>query len=84
MADLPGFKRQDVQRDLLKYTSQQIKFDLQNLKSQWLQEFEVNAKDRRYQFGERNSLSIDLCTYEMFIQKMEYIHNNPLQEVAVM
>ena len=40
----------------------------------------MNAKDRRYQFWERNSLSIDLYTYEMFIQKMEYIHNNPLQE----
>ena len=77
---LSGFKRQDVQRDFLKYTGQQIKFDLQNHDRQWLQEFEVKAKDRQYQFWERNSLSVDLCTYEIFIQKMEYIHNNPLQE----
>ena len=36
------------------------------------------AKDRKYQFWERNPLSIDLFAKEIFIQKMEYIHYNPV------
>lgn len=35
-------------------------------------------KDREYQFWKRNPLSIDLWTKEVFIQKIEYIHNNPV------
>jgi hypothetical protein len=33
----------------------------------------VGAKDREYQFWERNPLNIDLWTKEVFMQKMEYI-----------
>jgi hypothetical protein len=40
----------------------------------------VNAKDRDYQFWERNALSIDLWRPEVFMQKLDYIHNNPIQE----
>jgi hypothetical protein len=39
----------------------------------------VNAADRQYQVWERNSLSIDLFTEEIFLQKLNYIHNNPMQ-----
>ena len=77
---LPGHKRKDVQRDFLKFTAQQIKFDLLNTNRAWLKEFAVTAKDRQYQFWERNPLSIDLYTHKVFIQKLEYIHNNPIQE----
>ena len=35
---------------------------------------------RNYQFWERNSLSIDLWTPDVFTQKVDYINNNPLQE----
>ena len=40
--------------------------------------FKVEAKDRSYQFWERNSLGIDLVNETMFIQKLNYIHLNPL------
>ena len=43
-----------------------------------LERFYVGAKDRKYQFWERNPLSIDLWTKEVFMQKMEYIHYNPV------
>ena len=43
-----------------------------------LKMFYVNAKDRKYQIWERNPLSIDLWTNKVFMQKMEYIHNNPV------
>jgi putative transposase len=42
-----------------------------------LQDFLVDAKDRKYQFWERNSLSIDLWSPKVFMQKINYIHNNP-------
>ncbi len=45
---------------------------------QVLKIFEVDAKDRKYQVWQRNPLSIDLWAKEVYIQKMEYIHNNPV------
>ncbi len=72
--------REDVQRDFLKYTAQQIKFDLQASHLQVLPHFEVNLKDRKYQFWERNPLSIDLFDRKVVEQKLTYIHNNPLHE----
>lgn len=43
-----------------------------------LEKFYVGKKDRIYQFWKRNPLSVDLWTKEVFIQKMEYIHYNPV------
>ena len=42
-------------------------------------QFKVDAKDREYQFWERNALSIELNTSEMLKQKLEYIHYNPVE-----
>jgi hypothetical protein len=43
-----------------------------------LQDYLVNASGRQYQFWERNPLSIDLWNKDVLIQKLIYIHNNPL------
>ncbi len=72
------YQREDVQRDFLKFTSQTIKRNLQKNHPAVLEKFYVNAKDRKYQIWERNPLTIDLLTKEMFMQKMEYIHYNPV------
>ncbi len=74
-----GFERENVQRDFLKFTSQTIKRDLKKNHPAVLGKFLVNAKDRKYQIWERNSLSLDLLTKEIFIQKMTYIHYNPVE-----
>lgn len=74
------YKPQQVQQSFLKYTAQQIKFDLQKNNPQLLEQFRVNAADREYQFWERNALSIDLFSEKVFDQKFDYIHNNPIQE----
>jgi hypothetical protein len=74
-----GFKREYVQRDFLKFTAQQMRFDLLNTNPQQLQAFAVGAKDRQYQFWKRNALSVDLYYHKTFLQKLNYIHNNPLQ-----
>ena len=74
----PGHKKESVQRDFLKYTSQTIKRDLELNHPEVLKFFQVGAKDRKYQLWQRSPLSIDLWTKEVFIQKMDYIHNNPV------
>lgn len=43
-----------------------------------LEDYEVNAVDRKHHFRKRNSLGIELFTREVFIQKLNYIHQNPL------
>lgn len=74
-----GHKRENVQRDFLKFTAQQIKLDLLANHPAVLPHFEVKSKDRAYQFWERNPLSIDLYNHKTFLQKLEYIHANPVQ-----
>ena len=75
-----GHKRETVQRDFLRFTAQKIKQDLQNTNSSDLSKFYVKLSDRQYQFWERNALSIDIYSREVLEQKLDYIHNNPLQQ----
>ena len=75
-----SLKRENVQRDFLKFTAQQIKKNLEKEHPDVLEKFRVNAKDRRYQFWERNPLSVDLYSREVLEQKLDYIHFNPVQE----
>ncbi len=72
-----AYERKDVQRDFLKFTSQTIKRDLQKNHLAVLEKFMLVQKTENIKW-ERNPLSIDLLTKEMFIQKMEYIHYNPV------
>ena len=74
-----GHKRENVQRDFLKFTAQQIRFKLNDKKSPMLSSFEVNKNDRRYQIWQRRPLSVDLYSREVIEQKLEYIHANPVQ-----
>jgi len=75
-----GYTLDKIQMRFLKFTAQQMKFKLQKEDPLALEQYRVNAKDRMYQFWERNPLSVDLWTPAMFDQKLDYIHNNPLQE----
>ena len=76
---LPGQTLQTIQHSFLKHTAQQFKIDLQKNDTKLLQQFKVNAKDRKYQFWERNSLSVELRSSKVFNQKLEYIHYNPVK-----
>jgi putative transposase len=75
-----GHKLEKVQMRLMKFTAQQMKFKLTDDHDGRLNWFLVNAADREYQFWERNPLSIDLWSPGVFMQKLDYIHNNPLQD----
>lgn len=70
----------DVQRDFLKFTAQQFKFRLINTQSSFIDQFRKDKKDRQYQFWQRNSYNIRMYNRNVFEQKLDYIHNNPLQE----
>ena len=72
-------KREDVQRDFLKFTSQQMLKVLRNERSAIQDELLVHAKDRKRQIWERNSLSIPLWSDKVMWQKLEYIHYNPVR-----
>ena len=72
-------KREDVQRDFLKYTSQQILKILRNENSSLLDDLLVQSKDRKYQIWERNPLSIPLWSGRVINQKLDYIHYNPVE-----
>ncbi len=72
-------QRSDVQRDFLKYTGQQILKTMHKQQSEILKDLLVNAKDRKHQVWERNSLGVPLWSPEVFRQKLDYIHNNPVK-----
>lgn len=72
-------KREDVQRDFLKFTSQQILKHLRNEHAMLQKRLVVDAKDRKHQVWKRNSLSIPLWSDRVFTQKLDYIHNNPVK-----
>ena len=75
----PNRKREAVQRDFLKYTAQQIKKDMLINHLEDLAPFVVNAKDRKYQFWERNPLSVELWSEKVLLQKLKYMHGNPVR-----
>ncbi len=72
--------REHVQRDFLKFTARQIIFDLEKNHPQVLEKFYVGARDRKYQIWERNPLSIYCYTPAVLLQKLHYIHHNPVQD----
>ncbi len=74
---LPDFTPSDIQASFMKSTARVLKISLfQNEQSD---EFKVNKYDRKYQIWKREPLSIELRTHEVFIQKLEYIHTNPVR-----
>ena len=63
----------------MKFTAQKLKRDLETSDSEFLSNFLVNLKDRTYQFWQRNPLCIDLYNFQISIEKLDYIHNNPVK-----
>ena len=73
-------KLSDVQRDFLRFTAQKIKFFfIDDKREKVLDTLEVNHVDRKYRIWQPDSLSVDLWTREVFLQKADYIHNNPVK-----
>ncbi len=75
-----AYKPHEVQQSFMKYTAQIILKELRNNHSKVLTLFKVNSKDRKHQIWERNPLSVSLFNRKVFLQKLLYIHNNPVRE----
>jgi len=68
-----------VRLRFMKFTSQSIKFDLEVNHPAVLEKFYVGSVDRKYQFWKRNPLSVELYTENVFWEKLDYIHMNPVK-----
>ena len=75
---LGNFLPLDIQASFMKYTARQLKRSLIKHDAEKLDFFKVNKYDREHQIWKRESLSIDLVSMELFKQKLEYIHYNPV------
>ena len=74
-----GINRTGFQRDFLKFTARSILNFMRMHDDPLLKTLKVKAADRNFQVWERNSLSVDLFTEKVFLQKLDYVHNNPVQ-----
>lgn len=64
----------------MKFTSHQFLKDLRICHPKVLPHFVAKDQGRFYQFWQRNSLPVWLYTTEVIEQKLDYIHENPIQE----
>ena len=76
---LPGHSLSSIQLSFMKFTAQQIKFALAIDNPALLEQCRVNKTDREYQIWKRKPLSIELSSEKVFLQKLEYIHYNPVK-----
>ncbi len=49
------------------------------IKNPLIEQCRVNKADREYQVWKRKPLSIELRSESVFVQKLEYIHYNPVK-----
>ncbi len=77
---MPDNNQENVQRNFMKFKTQQMKFDLLKNDKEYLQKFKVAAVDRAYQIWERLLRSFEFYSRQMVWQKLNCIHNNPCNE----
>ena len=68
----------DIQASFMRHTAKQILKRLKVENPAMKETLKVNKYDRDYQVWKREPLSIELFNEKTFMQKLEYIHNNPV------
>ncbi len=63
----------------MKFTGHQFLEELRKSNSDFINRFKVERNTRDHQFWKRNALPIWLYDRKIMEQKLNYIHNNPLQ-----
>jgi putative transposase len=63
-----------------KFTAHEFKKYLQTNDINELEKYRSSKEDRQYQFWKRDPLAIPLTSEKSFLQKLDYIHNNPVKE----
>jgi len=69
----------NVQQNFLKYTAQQIKFNLLENNPNNLTQYTSTQSDRQFQFWERRPYRVRIFTRAVAEQKINYIHFNPVK-----
>jgi REP element-mobilizing transposase RayT len=68
------------QGSFLKYTAHQFQKMLEKEPGNKLSPFRVTTSNKEHEFWQRDSLAIPLFTRKVALQKLNYIHKNPLAE----
>lgn len=63
---------------LLKYTAHRFRSLLYATDKETLKKYEVAANNKRHEFWQRDSLAVKIFTRDFLLQKITYIHNNPV------
>jgi len=69
----------NVQQHFLKYTAQNIKFNLLNNDPSELTHYRSTQRDRKFHFWERRPYRARTLTRAVLEQKIDYIHYNPVK-----
>jgi REP element-mobilizing transposase RayT len=75
---LQNFTLTQIQTSFMMYTAKAIKKKLAGEKPEILEAIKVNKSDRTYQVWKREPLSVELFSESVFLQKFDYIHENPV------
>jgi putative transposase len=71
--------QKSVTQMFLKYTAQQIKFNMQDQHEEELQGYRSSQSDRQYHFWERRSYPATMYNRRVASQKIDYMHYNPVK-----
>ena len=74
---LHGYTLNGLQTSFKKYTSTQ--FTKLCSADKHITQYEVGLADRKHHFWKRSLLGVELYTELVFIKKLNYIHQNPVQ-----
>jgi putative transposase len=71
---MPGFE--NPKSSFMKFTAHVFKKELRLTAE--LEKYKVSARNKKYQFWQRDSLAIEIDDRNIAIQKLDYIHANPV------
>jgi len=72
--------KESPQGSFLKHTAHAFKKMLRREGDSRLNAYKVKAGNKEYEFWQRDSLAVPLFTRKVALQKLKYMHNNPLAE----
>ena len=72
--------KENPYESFLKYTAHHFQKILKAKNNNVYSQYNVDESTRRQRYWKRDSLAVQIMNREMAQQKIEYIHNNPLQE----
>ena len=72
--------KESPQGSLLKYTAHRFKKKLKAEDRKRLESYKVNSSTKNYEFWQRDSLAIPVFSRDVALQKLKYMHSNPLVE----